>query len=289
MDEILAGMSALYQEMELAVANNPKTADRSLAKTLLTWIAYARRRLALEELSQALSSEYPEFLDLKRTIQDVCGQFVIVDRSSIVVMVHQTARDYLTKTPSLQTLIDENVSHGTLFVKTVSLLHSPELRSRLARDQQAIRLNEPFLLYAATSFMYHLRKSATSSKDMMNELAKFLRGPSVFTWVNLLALFSHLELLVDAAQILTWFAGLNRKLNIGKNLLLHRVQDLGLFELWAIGLVKVVAKFGRHLLDDPTAIYQIVPPLCPQTSIISRQSRQSELSALTISGISNST
>ena len=173
MDEIPAGMSALYQRMELTITNNPKKADRSLAKTLLTWITCARRPLALEELSQALSSEYPEFLDLKRTIQDVCGQFVLVDRNPTTVMVHQTSRDYLTQTPSLQTFIDERIAHENLFLKTISFLLRPELRSNLARDQQAIRLHESFLLYAATSFMYHLRKSATSSKGRINELANF--------------------------------------------------------------------------------------------------------------------
>lgn len=287
LDEIPAGMSALYQRMELAVANNLKEANRILARTLLVWIVCAYRPLTLKELSQALTPEFPEFLDLKRTILDVCGQFVVVDHSSHVVMVHKTARDYLTKTPGLQLSIEEKASHGELFAKTISFLLRPELRSKLGRNHQAIRTAEPFLIYAATSFPYHLRQAATTSEEMMDMLAMFFKKPSVLAWIHSLALFSQLEVLVTAAQVLTWFGSLNRKLNIEKNPLLHRLQDLELFELWATDLVKIAAKFGRHLRFDPTAIYKIVPPLCPRNSIIARQFGKNDFPALSVSGISN--
>lgn len=289
LEEVPAGMGALYQRMELSISNNPKEADRVLAKTLLTWIVCAHRPLTLEQLSQALNSEFPEFLDLKRTIQDVCGQFVVVDRSSHVTMVHKTARDYLTQTPSLYSFIDENRSHGELFAKTISFLLRHDLRSKLGRNQQAVRFEEPFLLYAVASLAHHLRQAATTSEDMMNLLAKFLKGPSVLTWVHSLALFGQLEVLITTARVLNWFSSLNRKLNIEKNPLLHRLQDLELFDLWAIDLVKIVAKFGRHLLDDPTAIYKIVPPLCPRNSIMSRQFGSNDHSTLSVSGVSHAT
>lgn len=287
LEEIPAGMGALYQRMELTVANHSKEADRILARTLLAWIVCAYRPLTLNEFSQALTPEFPEFLDLKRTIQEVCGQFIVVDHSSHVVIVHKTARDYLTKTPSLQSFIDEKVSHGELLVKSISLLLRPELRSKLGRNQQAICTAEPFLIYAATSFPYHLRQAATTSEEMMDMLAMFFKRPSVLTWIHSLALFSQLEVLITTSRVLTWFVSLNRKLNIEKNPLLHRLQDLELFELWATDLVKIAAKFGRHIRYDPTAIYKIVPPLCPRNSIIARQFGKSDLPALSISGISN--
>lgn len=287
LDEIPAGMGALYQRMELSLANNLKGADRVLARTLLVWVVCAYRPLTLKELSQALTPEFPEFLDFKRTIQDVCGQFIVVDHSSQVVMVHKTARDYLTKIPSLQFFIDEKVSHRELFVKTISFLLRPELRSKLGRNHQAIHNAEPFLIYAATSFPYHLRQAATTSDEMMDMLAMFFKRPSVLAWIHSVALFRQLEVLVTAARALTWFGSLNRTLNIEKNPLLHRLQDLELFELWATDLVKIAAKFGRHLMYDPTAIYKIVPPLCPQNSIIARQFGRSDIPALSISGISN--
>lgn len=289
LEEIPVGMVPLYERMEFAIANNLKDADRTLAKTILTWIVCAHRPLTLEELSQALTPEFPEFLDLRRTIQEICGHFIVIDRSSHVVMVHTTARDFLTKTPGLQFFVHEKNSHEALFAKTISFLLRPELRSKLGRNHKTIQFTEPFLLYAATSFMYHLRQAATTSENVMDKLVAFLKGASVLTWVHSLAIFSQLEVLVISASVLTWFCGLNGKLNIEKNPLLHRLQDLELFQSWAIDLVKIVAKFGRHLQDDPTAIYDIVPPLCPQNSIIFQQFRQNENSPLSISGITNTT
>ena len=287
LEEIPAGMSALYQRMELAIANSSREADRILAKTLLSWIVCARRPLTLKELSQALIPEFPEFLDLKRTIQDVCGQFVVVDRNSHVAMVHTTARDYLTRTSSLQSFISKKESHSKLFAKTISFLLCPDLHSKLRRNLQAICPTEPFLPYAATSFMYHLQEAATASEDMMDKLVMFFKGSSVLTWIHSLALCRQLEVLVTTARALTWFAGLKGKLNSEQNPLLYRQKDLELFELWATDLVKILAKFGRNLLDDPTAIYKIIPPLCPRDSIISRQFGTDKISTLSVSGISN--
>ena len=241
----------------------------------------------LEGYSQALSREFSGILDLKRTIQDVCGQFVVVNRSLYVTMVHKTARDYLTQTPSLYFFIDEKKSHGELFAKSIDFLLRPELRSRLGRSQQANRSTEPSLLYAATSFTHHLRQAATTSDRIMNQLVEFLKGRYVLTWVHSLALFGQLEVLVTTARVLNCYSGLNDKLNSKKYPILHRLQDLELFDLWATDLVKIVAKFGRHLLHDPTAIYKIVPLLCPQNSIMSRQFGRIENSTLSISGISH--
>ena len=289
LEDIPAGMSALYQRMELTMSNKAREADRVLAKTLLTWVVCAHRPLTLAELSQALTPEFPEFLDLKRTILDVCGQFVVVDRSSHVAMVHKTARDYLISTRSVHFYIDEKVSHRELFGKTISILLRSVLRSKLGRNHEAIRSADPFLLYAATEFTYHLRKAETASEDMMDKLVNFLKTPSVLTWVYSLATFRRIDALVTATRVLSWFASLNRKLNVEKNPLLHRVQDLELYDLWATDLVKIAAKFGRYLLDDPSSIYNIIPPLCPQNSAIFRQFAQSESSVLCVHGITNTT
>ena len=286
LEDVPAGMRALYQRMDLNISTSLKEADRMLAKTLLMWIVCAHRPLTLKELSQGLSPEFPEFLDLKRTIQDVCGHFVVVDSSLQVVMVHKTARDYLIQTPSLKFFINEKMSHEELFAKTTCFLLRPELRSKLRRNQQVVRSAEPFLLYAAVSFPHHLRQAATVSERVNDQLVTFLKGPSVLTWIHSLALFRQLEVLVTTAQMLNWFSGLNRKLHIEKTPSIHRLQALELFDLWAIDLVKIVAKFGRHLLDDPVAIYKIIPPLCPRNSIMSRQFGGNKDPTLSITGIS---
>ena len=289
LEDIPAGMGALYHRMELAVANNPRHVDRMLAKTILKWTICAHRSLTLKELSQALRPEFPEFLDLKSTIQDVCEQFIVIDQKLRVVMIHQTARDYLTKTPDLQFSINLKESHSELFAKTLSYLLQPDTRTRLGRGQHMIEITEPFLIYAATSWTYHLRQAVAVSEDTLSLLIEFFKGPCVLGWIQSLALFGQLEALVKAARVLTWYVGLNRKLNVEKNPLLHRLRDLELLELWAIDLVKLVGKFGRHLLSDPTVIYKTIPPFCPHDSIIYRQFNNNYSSGLSISGFSNTT
>ena len=287
LEEIPTGMSALYQRMELTMSTNTREADKVLAKTLLTWVVCAHHPLSLKELSEALKPIFPEFLDLKRTILDVCGQFIIVDRNWRAVLVHKTARDFLITQRDTYFHIDENMSHKELFAHTISHLMRPDLRAKLGRSREDVRSANPFLLYAATNFTYHLRQAAITSEEMMDTLILFLKASSVLTWIYLLAEFRHLEVLVTAAGVLAWFAGLNRKLNAEKNPLLHRVQDLELYDTWATDLTKVVAKFGRYLLDDPASIYTIVPALCPQSSAIFQQFARSESSALSVRGISD--
>lgn len=145
----------------------------------------------------------------------------------------------------------------------------------------------PFMLYSATFFTYHLRQAATTSEEMMDKLASFFKAPSVLSWIYILAKSRRIQVLVSVAGALFWFAGLNRKLNAEKNPLLHRVQDLELYDTWAIDLMKIVAKFGKYLLDDPSSIYKIIPPLCPQNSAVFRQFGHNGFSALSVHGIDN--
>lgn len=289
LDEIPEGIDALYQRMELAILNNPRKSYKRLAISLLQWTICANRSLTIKELSQALQPEFTEFFDPRRTIQDVCGQFVLVDEKGQVGMVHQTARDYLIRTSNQELAIDLQKAHGSLFSRTISILLDPKLRSKLTHDQHSLRSVEPFLFYAATSWMYHLKMAGTSSDHYLDMLLKFFNSESVLSWIHALALIGQLEILVKAAKALGIFVSLNRKLNANKNPLLHRLSDLESLDLWIVDLVKVVGKFSRHLLFEPVAIYKLVPPFCPEKSVIHRQFYRPRSAEITVSGVFNIT
>jgi WD40 repeat protein len=287
LEEIPNDMSKLYQRMERAILDNPRKSNRVLAKAFFAWTICASRSLTLLELGQALKPEFPEFIDLRRTIQDVCGHFVLVDQTGHVGMVHQTARDYLIQTSNNEIAICAKESHAQLFKKCISELLDPKLRFRLTQAKHALTNTEPFLFYAATSWTYHLRQTAMTSDEIMDNLAKLFRGPSVLTWIHSLALINRLEVLVKAAKALTTFVHTTRKFDAARNPLLHRISDLELLDLWIIDLVKVVGKFNRHLLSDPLAIYKLVPPFCPSRSALHQQFYQSNSTEVWISGIVN--
>lgn len=287
LDEIPGDMSELYQRMELTILNNPRKANRLLAKALLQWTICARRSLTVKELSQALRPDFPEFLDLRRTIQDVCGQFILIDPTGQVGMLHQTARDYLIRTSNSEVSIDPKRAHGQLFMKTVLTLLDPRLRLKLAEGQHALRGTDPFVFYAATSWTYHLRHADAPSDEALTMLVKLFSGPSVLTWIHSLALAGQLEILVKAAKVLTSFVSTYRKLSAAKNPLLHRLSNLELLDQWIVDLVKVVGKFSGYLLSEPSAIYKLVPPFCPKKSVLYSQFHHPESAEVSVSCDSN--
>ena len=285
LDEIPSDMGKLYQRMETAILNNPRKSNRVLAKALFQWTICARRSLTLLELSQALKPEFPDFIDLTRTIQDVCGQFVLVDQMGHVGMVHQTARDYLIQTSNNEIAISTQGAHEQLFRRSMLTLLDPELRYKLTQGKRAILSTEPFLFYAATSWSYHLRLTRLTSDETLDMLVKLLKGVSVLVWIHSLALINRLDILVKAARALTIFVNTTRRFNATRNPLLHRLSDLELIDLWIIDLVKVAGKFNKHLLSDPLTIYELIPLFCPSRSVLHQQFHHSHQPDVSISGI----
>jgi WD40 repeat protein len=144
---------------------------------------------------------------------------------------------------------------------------------------------ERFLLYAATSWPYHLDLNSATSNDTLILLTKFLRSPSVLTWISTLAEFGQLKILAHASRSLNTLVRRRRKYDTQTNPLLHRLQDLELVELWATDLIKIIGKFGPNLTKDPSSIYKEIPPFCPRDSMIHKQFGMN-ISGLSVSGIS---
>ncbi|KAG8525535.1 uncharacterized protein KY384_009179 [Bacidia gigantensis] len=287
LNDIPSDMNIMYRRMELSILNNPRKSNTALAKALLQWIICASRLLNLKELSQALRPEFPEMLDLRRTIQDVCGHFMVVSKTGQVTLVHQTAREYLTKNSENESLIDPQKGHEKLFLKSVSVLCDQSLRIKLTHGQRALSNTEPFIFYAATSWMYHLRHVKIASDESLDRLVTMFGSLYVLTWIHALAIVGHLEMLVKAAKVLSTFVSHRRKLNSIKNPLLHRLSDIDLLERWSIDLVKLVGKFATQLMLDPSAVYKLIPPLCPENSILRQQFHQPDSAEVAVSGISN--
>ena len=142
------------------------------------------------------------------------------------------------------------------------------------------------MLYAATSWKYHLRHTDAASEETLDMLVKLFKNSSVLVWIHLLAQMGQLETLVKVAKVLIHFVSTKRKFNAIKNPMLHRLLDLELLDMWAIDLVKVVGKFSKHLISDPSAIYQLIPPVCPKESVLHRQFHHPETAVMLVSGFS---
>lgn len=279
--DIPSEMEHLYRHMEGTIAGLKKPSDIALAKMILAWTTYSRRSLHTDELLQALKPEHENVLDLRRTINQLCGHFVEVDSNEYVTLVHHTAREYLINKASIPFLLDREDAHEEIFKKTLLMYIHRNLRAKM--DQEPL---PPLYAYAATSWAYHLCRSSVESGDALNLMSKFFSGPFVLPWIQALAIMRQLRVLVTTSQALTAFTYQQRGFYQKRIAFLDRISDFETLEQWAVDLLKIVGKYGANLLEDPTSIYSYIPPFCPHNSQIYKLQRRSP-GLLSVEGLSN--
>lgn len=61
-----------------------------------------------------------------------------------------------------------------------------------------------------------------------------------------------------------------------------------LIDAWATDLPRIAGEFGSNLINDPSAIYRLIPPLCPPNSTIYKQfaSEGASLTTFQVTGLS---
>jgi WD40 repeat protein len=280
--ELPPGMEALYDRMAVSVRTQPTANDERLGQSILGWVTCAQRVLSVEELSDALGND--DLLEIHRTIGDLCGGFVVVDKEGKVAMIHETAREYLMRGGDRDRpfSIDRRSTNDKLFKRCILRLTDPALRSQINRNQPPALLE-----YATGAWFIHLSLGPATQPDIMDTLVKFLRGPHVLTWMQVAARRKELRALVVASRYLTDVVFKLRSLGDNESLA-HR-QAIAVIEGWATDLIKIVGKFGNSLNQNPDSIHKLIPPFCPQDSIIYQQFGRKESKALHVSGITSST
>lgn len=288
LDELPDDMLQLYQHMEQNLVSSKKRfnqSDASLARALLEWTTCAQRPLNVAELLQALKTEFLGLLDLKGTVKDICGQFILVDNMEKVVFVHQTAREYFTSTRDSRFYIESSLAHRKLLKRMLQAFEEPNLPLDLKQYQHALQAKEPFLFYTAVSWSYHLgcSNSAASDAEVLKPLLQFLKSHAPLSWIHALALVGRLDILVRTSKVLFSFTQKSRKLQTLGNLTHDRLLDLDYINSWASDILNVAGKFGNNLTRDPMTIYDIIPAFCPSDSVIRKQLYHPQSSKITIS------
>lgn len=276
------GMYELYGRMLNVVADLDMPEDKVLAGILLSWAMYARIPLTVEELSELYPEEVRSVMDLKHTVSQICGQFVIIDAHNRVTLVHQSARDYLRKSKLQSFSLDSETVHEELFCKCIVALCDRTVRNKM----NALKIPQ-FLPYASTSWAFHLESCSTESDRVLDMLVKFFGGPYPLPWIQYLSMSGHLSGLVTVSRRLASFSRRRRRMEIDRAPMLHRLSDLSLLDTWAVDLMKLPAKFGRHLSDDPHLIYKCIPALSPTSSAMYQKFSGSSTITLSISGLAN--
>jgi WD40 repeat protein len=283
LEQIPEDMTKMYERMQQTIIKSTSKRRLELAKELLQWAVCVPRPLTIAELDQAIRADYDDLLDLRRSIRDVCGQFLVIDGTDHVSTVHQTARDFLVKGSNSILAIHRQSANNMLLVKTLSSLCGSGIRKTVAEPKQLLQIreelqkNQPFVLYGVTSWIYHLGHADPISDEVLDTLESFFSGPCVLDWICILAIVNQVRTLAKAAKAILTFVTANRKSNVSRNPLLHRLSTVELLENWAGDLVRLTAKFNKHLITQPHAIYETIPALCPPTSAINRQFQTSKL------------
>ena len=276
--ELPSGMEALYDRMAVSVQTQLNPDDQKLGESILGWATCAQRLLTVEELSGALGND--GLLEIYRTIGDLCGGFVVVDKEGKVAMIHETAREYLTQggNHNQPFIIDQTTTHNKIFKRCLLCLTNPSLRSQINRNQPPALLN-----YATSAWFVHFSLGSSTNPDILDSVVKFLQGPYILTWINVAARKKDLGALVVATRYLADVVIKLRRLDYEESL--AQRQAVGVIECWATDLIKIVGKFGSSLSRCPESIYKLIPPFCPEDSIIYQQFGRKERKALQVSGI----
>ncbi|KAH7312661.1 hypothetical protein B0I35DRAFT_60212 [Stachybotrys elegans] len=274
------GMESLYDRMASTVQTQAAKGGKGLGTTILGWAVCAQRSLNLKELGDALSSE--GVMDMHRTITDLCGGFVVIDAIGNVSLVHETARDYLTRARNdeMKPLLTETMSiHAKILGRCIARLVDPTLRNLVARKKPPALLD-----YAATHWFIHLSHCDPTDPKALQTAGKFLKGHPVLNWINLVVATGQLGTLVTASRYL-------RDVGHGASDAIPPSfsRDMSLISDWATDLVKIVGKFGDRLVKHPDSIYKLIPPFCPEASVIHQQFGRKEVKTLQVNATNNDT
>lgn len=284
LEDLPAGMDKLYQRA-FDTMSRLHSQNQVLAKAIIRWAICSVRPLTLEELECALLPSFGQILDIERTIARICAHLLVVDHRRRVLPVHQTVRDFLLKSTHSEFGIVKPRDHETLARACLNFLnddftHPGSQRSQIL-DLKHWQRN-PFMSYAASAWSDHLRLATADSELLLDSLVQFFQN-TILAWIAFISFSQNLHTLTRTAQNMKAF--LERRAKLPTPTTVLRKSESGIVELWAIDLIRLVTKFGNHLLETPSAIFKLLPPLCPKQTIIYRQFGASNKD-LSVSGLS---
>jgi WD40 repeat protein len=299
LNDLPEGMEPLYIRM-MQMISEQAARPRAIALKILTWTLCAFRPLGIAELEVALASEFGDFLSLKDTVRQICGNFVIVEKSR-VALIHDTARHFLLHSGVLPLTIDYRSGNEHVASTCLKFLMDPKKNWRhtfaLAKSTQSSLETKqsgnsvttfdahPFLPYAVTWWAYHVSLAPPSS-GLVSLVLEFLES-SCLIWINAVTLLGDIRTLTRAAQYIKLYVKKrNRKTSSDSLISLTGNRDDELKQ-WAKDLIRVVGRFGNILIQSPQSVYKHVIPFCPRGSIISRT--YGRMSGLSVVGISSET
>ena len=285
LEEVPQAMEGLYMRSLQILSTKPKY--KYLSISILNWTICSMRALTTVELKEALKLDINQtiFKNLEKAIPSLSGHMVSVDRHSRVQAIHQTATAFLTD-PGLDSEFRVNKSEGNVSLAKACLryLCGEEMQMQRKRRVSSALLHgrsNALCDYACLYFSEHLLRATSTDDQLLILLMTFLRT-NILTWIEVAAQKKRLDFLTRAAKHLK--AYLDRR----AKLVAPMGEPVQLIDAWATDLARIAAKFGINLIKDPSAIHQLIPPLCPPNSAIYKQfaGEGASISTFQVTGLS---
>ncbi|KAK4198284.1 hypothetical protein QBC40DRAFT_331593 [Triangularia verruculosa] len=267
LEEVPRGMEPLYHRALQMMTR--ATRAKPIIKRILEWTVCALRPLTVLELNACLEIQLKDkFPRLQDTIATLCGQLVTVDKHQRVQVIHETAREFLLDgNLNSELAINRLQAHTDIARVCLTFLTGSELRpERVGRrlnstSQASLKKRSPIYAYACSAFSYHLARADPCNNDLLSLLSIFLKA-NILTWIKENAEAKSLVPMVQCAKELKTYTDQC----MAERSPLYR--ELQLLKGWATDLQRIVGKFSGALLTSPSAIYSLIPPLCPEQSAI---------------------
>ncbi|KAH6975963.1 NACHT and WD domain protein [Ilyonectria sp. MPI-CAGE-AT-0026] len=285
LEGIPEGMVPYYERTTRTMAENKL--EKHIAKAVLVWVVAACRKMTISELSNALKLDINTILpSAKSAVTGLCGQLVSIDRvSDAVDVIHPTAREFLLSPDAGEFTVSKPKAHERIALTCLQLLSSNELQPpnsrRFPLPQQRQDEPSPFLDYALTQFSEHINSALAETDELLLALDRFFRTTAL-PWIDRVARKGDLHCLIRTSK--------NLKAYVDRRVKHHSPLSGQIKNIygWSVDLSRLVAKFGAALLENPSSIYCLIPPLCPSLSTIYQQFRRMP-DGLTVVGFKSET
>ncbi|KAL7798110.1 hypothetical protein V8C37DRAFT_368703 [Trichoderma ceciliae] len=272
LNEVPNDLYKMYERILRTIENERRRAK--VAKSILFFVVLAVRPMTLDELCHAMQYELGQTLHkMDQVITLTCSQFVTINHRDRVQIVHETAREFfLSEGLNSALAIPRCQGHSRFASLCMSYMDAQfQPLSGLLEHQTATAF---FLKYASTSFSQHLLEADKHSPELFNTIVDFLNTKALF-WIEYIASESSIGAIPRTSIDLAHY--INEEMH---DLIPDNFERL---KAWVTDLSRVVFTFHNQLLLDPSIIHDLVPPLCPKSSVVS-QSALSLPSTIAVSG-----
>ncbi|CRK35158.1 hypothetical protein BN1708_006659 [Verticillium longisporum] len=272
----------VYSRIVSSIAKTYSEGELQTAKKILIWITCAEWQLSLGELEEVLSPELTT-LNIKRTIHRLCGDLVVVDeKKGSVSAVHHTAKEFLIHDKGSELAIDPAEAHTLIFVKCLDILMDTQFRVHL-KTHGCVGV----LKYACIFWAKHLAYADHLNRQHLRTLVKFFEGECVQAWIEAVGLNGSLSVLTRTSKNLNLFVKRREQYEQEVIPMDRSSEECDFLALWSAELVRIVGKFGHHIVKYPDSIHNLIPRFCPPDSIMARQFVDFSPTALQVTGVSN--